>query len=246
MLDFLRQRRNELDAWLTDRGKAHTFSLTSYSVHEGVTGLVAAHVSGRCLDAGSGRAPYKAELRARGVEVVSIDIQDRGGGIDHIADIQDMPVIASESMDSVICTEVLEHVPRPRDALRELARVLKPGGMLVLSVPHLSPIHEAPHDYFRYTRYGLRSLLESAGFEVVQMDAKGGLFAFLSHGVSAAFFSGLGAIRVTRPLVWGLNYFFLVRVLGALDDAVGLKQLYPANYVVLARKRAGAPPAGAH
>jgi SAM-dependent methyltransferase len=236
MLSFLRTQRRELDQWLTERGKAHTFSLSAYALYQGVERLVTRHVSGRCLDAGSGRAPFKANLRARGVDVVSIDIEDRGGGVDHLADIQHMPVIGSESVDSVICTEVLEHVPRPRDALREIMRVLKPGGMLILSVPHLSPIHEAPNDYFRYTSYGVSSLLESEGFEIVELEGVGGVFAFLSHGLSMVLFSSAGAIRLTRPLVWRLNYAFLVRALGLLDDVAGMRSLYPTNIVALARK----------
>jgi len=236
MLSFLRTQRRELDEWLTRRGKAHTFSLSAYALYRSVDRLVTRHVHGRCLDAGSGRAPFKADLRARGVDVVSIDIEDRSGEVDYLADIQDMSVIEAASVDSVICTEVLEHVPRPRDALREIMRVLKPGGVLILSVPHLSPIHEAPNDFYRYTGYGVASLLENAGFDIVEIEGVGGVFAFLSHGLSLSFFSAAGAIRFTRPLVWRLNYAILVRALGLVDEVLGLRSVYPTNFVALARK----------
>ena len=235
--DFLREQRRDLDAWLSERNRAHTFSLTSYVVDRGVGRLIERHVSGRCLDAGSGRAPYKARLRERGVEVITIDIEDRSGDVDLIADLQHMPAVESASVDAVICTEVLEHVADPSAALGEIARVLRPLGVLVLSVPHLSPIHEAPHDYYRYTRYGLEHLLEKAGFDVLELSPAGGLLAFLGHGLSQAFFTTTSVVKPLRPVAWALNYAFLVRLLGALDAAVGLSSIYASNWVVLARKR---------
>ncbi|MET0411881.1 MAG: class I SAM-dependent methyltransferase, partial [Polyangiaceae bacterium] len=145
---FLKRRRRELDAWLSQRGIAHTFSLASYGLYRSAAQLVTEHARGVVLDAGSGHAPYRQMLRERGQQVITIDIEDRSGDVTHIADIQNMPVIATGSIDTVICTEVLEHVPAPWDALKELERVLKPGGTLILTVPYLAPIHEAPNDFF--------------------------------------------------------------------------------------------------
>lgn len=235
---FLRDSRRDLDAWLAERNLAHTFSLTSYSVYQGVNRLIEQYVSGRCLDAGSGRAPYKARLRERGVELVTMDIENRSGDVDLVADIQHMPAVASASVDAVICTEVLEHVADPAAALGEIARVLRPGGILVLSVPHLSPIHEAPNDYYRYTRYGLAHLFERAGLELLDLSAAGGLFAFLGHGLSQAFFTTASAVRPLRPVAWALNYVVLVRVLEVVDRVLGLSSIYASNWVVLARKKA--------
>ena len=237
VFDFLRGRRRELDAWLAERELGHTFSLTSYSVYRGVDRLIERHVSGRCLDAGSGRAPYKARLRERGVELITLDIENRSGDVDVVADIQHMPAVTSESVDAVICTEVLEHVADPAAALGEIARVLRPGGVLILSVPHLSPIHEAPNDYYRYTRYGLAHLFERAGLDVLDLSAAGGLFAFLGHGLSHAFFTTASVVRPLRPAAWALNYVVLVRLLEHVDRMLGLSSIYASNWVVLARKR---------
>ena len=75
----------------------------------------------------------------------------------------------------------LEHVREPRRVVEEIARVLKPGGRLLLVVPQEWEVHQAPHDYFRYTRYGLRYLLESAGLEVERIEPVGGYFRLLSR-----------------------------------------------------------------
>ncbi|PWG74541.1 SAM-dependent methyltransferase, partial [Enterococcus hirae] len=75
-----------------------------------------------------------------------------------------MANIRSGAFDTVLCTQVLEHVRDPKKALQELPRVLRPGGVLILSAPHLSMVHDAPHDYFRYTGFGLAELLDNCGF----------------------------------------------------------------------------------
>ena len=162
-------------AALSGRGLAHTFSLARRRLHRAVAAAIAEHAAGDCLDCGSGRSPYRALLAERGASVTSVDVEDRSGEIDLLADIQEMPQIADSSFDTVLCTQVLEHVPRPWRAMAELARVLRPGGRLILSVPHLSAVHEAPHDFYRYTRHGLETLSAEAGLEVERIEPTGGL-----------------------------------------------------------------------
>lgn len=77
---------------------------------------------------------------------------------------------ADDSFDLVICCEVLEHVREPSSASREIFRVLRPNGKLVLTAPFVYPIHERPHDYFRFTKFGLRMLFE--GFSSVEVNGR--------------------------------------------------------------------------
>jgi SAM-dependent methyltransferase len=227
MLNFIKKRRRCLEDWLARTGRAHTFSMARYQLHRATRPLVERRLGGRCLDAGSGHSPYKRLLAARGATVVSIDIEDRAGEIDIIADLQDMPAVADASMDSALCTQALEHVPRPWDALSELARVLKPGGHLVLSAPHLSAIHEAPHDYYRFTRHGLQSLLESRGFEALEIRPAGGLIAFLAHYASYALLCTLGAAPGLGRITWLANYIFLVRLAEPIERLLGARDVLP-------------------
>ena len=132
---------------------------------------------GRTLDIGAQAGPYAAHFPNR----VALDIR-RGPGVEMIGDAQ-LLGIREATFDVVLCTEVLEHLPEPQKAIDEIQRVLKPGGTLLLTTRFIFPIHDAPHDYFRYTKYGLRYLLRR--FEILELqeetDAVGTLAVLLQR-----------------------------------------------------------------
>ncbi len=133
-------------------------------------------LKGILLDIGCGQKPYVGLFRAQqhiGIDWPnSLHCQDV---VDAFADAAHLP-FADASFDMVLCTEVLEHLPEPHLAVNEMARVLKSGGTLVLSVPFLFHIHEQPWDYCRFTVYALRYLLEKNHFEVTTLISRGGTF----------------------------------------------------------------------
>jgi SAM-dependent methyltransferase len=139
-------------------GRALSRKLTRVSLDR----FIASHATGRrTLDIGAQNGPYAAHFPHR----VALDIRP-GIGVQIIGDTQALG-IADATFDVVLCTEVLEHLPQPQQAVDEMFRVLKPGGQLLLTTRFLFPIHDAPHDYFRYTKYGLRHLLRR--FEVLEL-----------------------------------------------------------------------------
>ncbi len=91
-----------------------------------------------------------------------------------------------ESYDVALCTQVLEHVPDPLAVLGELRRILKPGGTLYLSAPFFFAEHMQPYDYYRYTQFGLRWLLEQAGFEVCKVERLEGYLGALAYQMGLA------------------------------------------------------------
>ncbi len=137
----------------------------------------------RVLDAGAGEARY-ARLFARhrycGVDLAVGDSNWDYGKLHALADLCALP-FATGSFDACLNVVTLEHVREPITALREIAGALKPGAVLLLVVPHQWEEHQAPHDYYRYTRYGVRYLLESAGFADVDIQPVGGFFRLLSR-----------------------------------------------------------------
>jgi SAM-dependent methyltransferase len=234
------QRRQTVEQRLSAAGSLHRLSLARFRLEARLASSINAVVRGRCLDCGAGRSPYAPLLAATADRVTVVDIEDRSGHVDVIADIQDMPQLGNASFDSVLCTQVLEHVPEPARAMAELSRVLVPGGHLIVSVPHLSAIHEAPNDFFRYTRYGLESLCRGAGLEVVDVSATAGLVAFLAHGASVGLMTSLGAVPGLFHPTRLFNELILIRLAGVIDRIIGLPGRYPCDYVLVARKRVAA------
>ena len=137
----------------------------------------------RVLDAGAGEGQYArrfARQRYVGVDLGVGDTSWDYGGLEAIADLSALP-FASGSFDACINVVTLEHVREPALALREMGRVLKPRGSLLLVVPHEWEVHQAPHDYFRFTAHGVRYLLEGAGFTDLRIEPVGGFFRLLAR-----------------------------------------------------------------
>lgn len=127
--------------------------------------------TGLVLDIGCADRWVEKQLHP-GARYLGLDYLVTGKGMygarpDIFADASQLP-LADGSVDTVVILEVLEHLRSPRAALREIARVLRPRGRLLLTVPFLYPIHDAPHDYQRYTIHGLMREVEVAGLNVEQ------------------------------------------------------------------------------
>lgn len=108
----------------------------------------------KTLDIGRGNSPYARYFpNSIGMDVV------RCKDIEVMADAHVLP-FKDESFEVILATEVLEHLKEPQKAIDEMRRVLKPGGKSVLSTRFIFPLHETPHDYYRFTKYGLEYLFK--------------------------------------------------------------------------------------
>lgn len=148
----------------------------------------------RVLDAGAGEGQYAGWFKGFRYVGVDLGIGDAGWdyhGLDALADLNALP-FAENVFDAALNIVTLEHLKYPAIALGEIARVLKPGGRLLLVAPHEWEVHQSPHDFFRYTRHGLRHLLEDAGFTELQIIPAGGYFRLLSRRLlnGLPFFTG--------------------------------------------------------
>lgn len=130
-------------------------------------------LQGVVVDVGCGNQPYRSMLTPAAVRYIGADVTAPGSSAD-VEIVNDQLVLDDRVADAVLCTQVLEHSPRPQVLLCDIARVLRPGGTVVLTVPFYWPHHEEPHDYFRFTRYGLALLCEQAGLAVEEMVPCGG------------------------------------------------------------------------
>lgn len=149
------------------------------------------------LDAGAGEGVYRRHFEHceyRSIDLAVGESRWDYGHLDYVGPLHDMP-IESGKFDAVLCTQVLEHLEFPRESVREMCRVLKPGGRLYLTVPMSQNEHQMPYDFFRYTSYGLRSICQQAGFEAVDVRPFGGMWTRwayeLPRGLAALPSSGL-------------------------------------------------------
>ena len=144
-------------------------------------------LKGRLLDAGCGKMPYKIYLLNNsaiseyvGLDIESALIYDEGIKPDYTWDGKIMPFDDS-SFDCCIATELLEHCPEPEIVLREVYRVLKPGGVLFFTVPFVWNLHEVPYDEYRYTPFSLERYLKNSGFTGATIKATGGWHAAMAQ-----------------------------------------------------------------
>lgn len=138
------------------------------------------------LDAGAGECAYKplfAHVRYIGLDFALGAPRWDYGRLDVVGDLLRIP-LDSDAFDAVLCTQVLEHIAQPFDFIKELFRVLKPEGKLYLTAPQGGREHQPPHDYFRYTSFGLQKLFGEAGFQIDFIEPEGGYFWYLSNRVS--------------------------------------------------------------
>lgn len=138
----------------------------------------------RVLDVGAGSCPYRrhfsgCEYRTQdftGLTAEQLRDKHGYGQIDYVCDATAIPV-PDGSFDVVLCTEVLEHVPDPAGVVREIGRVLRPGGTLLLTAPLGSGLHQTPYHFFGgYTPFWYRKTLAEAGFGDIEIEANGGFF----------------------------------------------------------------------
>jgi SAM-dependent methyltransferase len=157
---------------------------------------------GRLLDVGCGDKPYEHIFRPYvdaylGVEhqatYSATDAGARRTKADVLYDGKQLP-FEDRSFDTVLSIQVLEHTPRPWELLAEMARVLRGGGLLIMTVPFSFRLHEEPHDYFRFTPHIMRELCQSAGLEIEQIVPRGSLWSVLSHKLNS--FLGLRVAQV--------------------------------------------------
>ncbi len=162
---------------------------------------VAPRAHGRFLDVGCGDRrfepvfePYVSSYTGIEHEGVfsSTDASTREKKPDVLYDGKRLP-FEDASFDSILCADVLEHTPEPANLVAEMARVLRPGGTIILTAPFAFRLHEEPFDYFRYTPHGLGWLFEHAGLRIVERRAFGGVFSVLGHTLN-----GYLAFRVAR------------------------------------------------
>lgn len=137
--------------------------------------MLAKELEGDFLDVGCGTQPYLPYF-SHILKKTACDFDADRGNVDFDCPADNVP-LADSCMDSILCTEVLEHVPEPMAVWKEFYRLLRPGGKVLLTTPMYWPAHELPYDFYRYPEHGLRRLVKESGFEMLALVPRGGPWA---------------------------------------------------------------------
>jgi SAM-dependent methyltransferase len=180
------------------------------------------YIKGKTLDAGAGDYG-RYHHHFKNAEIVTMDVSP-SAGVQVVASMDNMP-FDDESFDSVLSTYVLEHVEFPEQCAKEMYRVLRKGGYVLLSAPQIHSLHEEPHDYYRYTCYGLKSIFERAGFTVVHYEQVGGFYTVITHTAMAYIKNRFNL----RERWWLRGVSFVFRKWGEFSLWLDEKDDHPAN-----------------
>jgi SAM-dependent methyltransferase len=212
-----------------------TIAVQNQSIFRDTKPFVSEFIRGRTIDVGAGRLAWKRLLSHHAASCVSSDFMITHDQIDLVFDVTNKFPLKDSSFDSLFCHSVLEHTTAPWAVFDEFSRILKPDGILLLSVPFLFYLHGAPFDFFRFTKFGVIRLAEGAGFAVEKIKCSGGIFHFLFNMPSvvlSVLLSTCGLSVCIPPITRMLGS--CARFLDRLFDPRGL---FALNIVCVLRKQ---------
>jgi len=216
----------------------------NWLVYRGIDRLLREHAAlykGVLYDLGAGDSHYKDFFLESAQQYVAVDWTDSLHATNEniTADLNQPLPIDADVADTVVSLSVLEHLREPQLMLTEAHRILKGGGAIVLQVPWQWSIHEAPHDYFRYTPYGLKTMFERAGFEDIRVEPQAGFFTTVvlkCNYFTRRFAAGPAPVRWLLTAIFSV-FWFIGQVLAPLLDKLDRNwSLEAPGYFVTARK----------
>jgi len=213
-------KKNRLKASWNKRHVARTSVLIANIVAARYSQIIPQYFHGKLLDLGCAGVPLYGYYKKYISEVVCVDWADSFHESSHLDIVQDLnqPLqLEDNQFDTVLLSDVLEHIKEPQLLLNEIFRVLKPEGKLVLNVPYMYWLHEEPYDFYRYTRFGLEYLLKKSGFSILELEEYGGAPVVLADvftksmksvpiiGKPLAMFCQLSCLLFVKPRLYKKN-----------------------------------------
>lgn len=227
---------------LTINNKSYQLHPKSWIITECVAQLygqyLPSYAKGDILDLGCGMCPLYGYYKQFSSSVFCIDWENSlhtNPYIDLACDINNSIPLEGNLFDTVILSDVLEHIAKPQNLLSEINRLLKQEGVLIMNVPFLYWIHEAPYDFYRYTEFSLKDYLKSSGFKLEIFEVVGGaLEVWADITAKLSFYIPILGKFLPQFLFYSIfmlkNNGYVQRKFEVLD------QTFPLGYFVVARK----------
>ena len=183
---------------------------------------------GKLLDVGAGMSPYKPFFKKYVKEYITLDSYDYEGIKPNIISEGENIPLPDKSIDTVLCTQVLEHIPYPQKMIDEIYRILKPNSICILTTHMANPLHGLPHDYYRFTRICFEKVLFKKFKKVIVKENGGALlsiFQFINWGLTDIF-----------PKFIAMPFIILINIIIKPLDKVFFNPMFTTNYIVMATK----------
>ena len=218
----------------------HPHYIHYYFLVRDIQDAVQHYTRGDFLDLGCGNKPYESLYTPLSESQVGCDvIQSDRNRVDVICP-ADKLAFPDNSFDTVLCTQVLEHVYEHDEMIKEIWRVLKPGGHIILTVPFAWELHEEPYDFFRYTKHALKILFEKHGLEIDYIRPNGGKWAAVYQLRNNMLFSSFAkktfASRLKKFFYVKMKMISLRNLFAIWLDKKFRDEVFTLNYIVVAHK----------
>ena len=198
-----------------------------------------AHAKGRLLDLGCGKVPLYSTYKSLVADCICVDWANtahKNQYLDRECDLTQSLPFADAEFDTILLSDVLEHIPTPEKLCMEMARSLSEGGKLILNVPFFYWLHEEPHDYYRYTEFALRRFVELAGLDLVLLESTGGTPEVLADILAKGLVHVPIVGRMLATALQSMTLWFVgTRLGGKVSEATSRK--FPFGYFLVAVKR---------
>jgi len=191
------------------------------------------------LDLGCGKVPLYEAYRAFVTDIVCVDWGNTLHKNEHLdceVDLTQHLPFKNREFDTIILSDVLEHIPVPEELWKEMARILSPNGTILISVPFYYWLHEEPHDYYRYTEFALRRFVDLCDLRLVELQSIGGAPEVLAD----IFAKNIVRLpKLGRPLSlfaqWLTSVFVDTTFGGKVSESTG--RSFPLGYFLIAQQR---------
>ncbi len=192
------------------------------------------HATGYLLDCGCGDVPYYGIYKDSIVDSYCVDWEyspQQQVHVDQFVNLNEKLNI-NKTFDTIILSDVLEHIAEPEQLLQELNTVMNPGAKLLIMVPFMYRLHEEPHDYYRYTEHAIKHLLKKANFELIELESYGGIVDVIFDLLNKGFFNTSSRSKL---LIRFYKFISKVAYFNKVNNA--RRYSFPQGYVVIAQKK---------
>jgi SAM-dependent methyltransferase len=196
---------------------------------------------GDFLDLGCGNKPYEEWYKPASTTQTGCDInQSDKQRVDVICP-ADQLAFEDNRFDTILCTQVLEHVYHQKEVVKEAYRTLKKDGHLILTVPFSWELHEEPYDFFRVSKYGLQKMFEDTGFSIIYIKANGGkwatCFQMMLNTIYSSFKYRTFRSRFVKFFFLNFGITWLINRMAVWMDKRYFDDVWTLNYIIVAQKK---------